>query len=210
MYMIMRTIGYSEGTPLQQEAGSSVIGRETESEQYVLYSSDGDEEMMEVVVEDDVENQELMREPTEGTQMELEQALQQMKETSKRLGLLTANIGRNGNTARRPDVPSVGRPQALTPLRRLDKRSHLHKKEQAKRKPTANMSDYARDERDACAVCLRKQPNNSTSNQICWIQCPTCEDWMHIDCISKVFPRDGSKLDEVIDSMYNNRTCVFI
>ncbi|KAK6743088.1 hypothetical protein RB195_010387 [Necator americanus] len=121
MYMIMRTIGYSEGTPLQQEAGSSVIGRETESEQYVLYSSDGDEEMMEVVVEDDVENQELMREPTEGTQMELEQALQQMKETSKRLGLLTANIGRNGNTARRPDVPSVGRPQALTPLRRLDK-----------------------------------------------------------------------------------------
>ncbi|KAK6763970.1 hypothetical protein RB195_024342 [Necator americanus] len=83
----------------------------------------------------------------------------------------------NVRLARRPHVPSVGRPQALTSMRKLHKRSHLRKAEQAKRKPVLDISDCAQDERDACAVRLRMQPSSSnTNNQSCWIQCLTCED----------------------------------
>ncbi|KAK6739597.1 hypothetical protein RB195_008226 [Necator americanus] len=83
--------------------------------------------------------------------------------------------------ARHPDVPSFGCPQALTPIRKLYKRSHLGKEEQAKRrKPLLDIPERAQDERDVCAVCLRMQQiTGSTSNQICRIQCPTCVDWMH-------------------------------
>ncbi|KAK6748918.1 hypothetical protein RB195_001501 [Necator americanus] len=135
---------------------SSVFDGEVENEHNGPYSSDGDEEMMEVVVVDDVENEsvarnstdvedrhkdmfqrmemmyasaresmlKVMREPTEGTGMEIEQVLQQMDELTKRLGLLAENVGRNGDTARlarRHDVPPVGCPQALTPIRKQHK-----------------------------------------------------------------------------------------
>ncbi|KAK6741601.1 hypothetical protein RB195_009457 [Necator americanus] len=237
------------GRRSQRDGVSSVVDGEVENEHNGPYSSDGDEEMMEVVVEDDVKNEsvarssteliyayvclepkiyvwmyastresmlKVMRELTEGTGMEIEQVLKQMDKPTKRLGLLAENVGRNGDTARRivyrwdagsgegsvttdarrHDVPSVGCPQALTPIRKLHKRAHLRKAEQAKRKPVLDIPDCAQDERDACAVCLRMQPiTGSTNHQICWIQCPTCEDWMHTDCISKnVCPRDGAEL----------------
>ncbi|KAK6735699.1 hypothetical protein RB195_018746 [Necator americanus] len=192
------------GSRSQQDAVSSVVDGEVENEHNGPYSSDGDEEMMEVVVEDDVENEsvarsstdmyasaresmlKVMREPTGGTGMEIEQVLQQMDELTKRLGLLAENVGRNGDTARlarRHDVPSVGCPQALTPIRKLHKRVHLRKVEEAKRKPILEIPDCAQDEKDACALCLRMQPiTGSTNHRICWIQCPTCEDWMHTTC----------------------------
>ncbi|KAK6749920.1 hypothetical protein RB195_002122 [Necator americanus] len=219
------------GRRSQRDGVSSVVDGEAENEHDGPYSSDGDEEMMEVVVEDDVKNEsvarsstdvedrykdmfqkmemmyasaresmlKVMREPTEGTQMESEQALQQMDELTRRLGLLAENVGRNGDTARlarRHDVPSVGCPQALTPIRKLHKRTHLRKAEQAKRKPVLDIPDCAQDEREACAVCIRMQPiSGSTKHRICWIQCPTCEDWMYTDCISNnVCPRDGAEL----------------
>ncbi|KAK6749921.1 hypothetical protein RB195_002122 [Necator americanus] len=221
----------AEGRRSQRDGVSSVVDGEAENEHDGPYSSDGDEEMMEVVVEDDVKNEsvarsstdvedrykdmfqkmemmyasaresmlKVMREPTEGTQMESEQALQQMDELTRRLGLLAENVGRNGDTARlarRHDVPSVGCPQALTPIRKLHKRTHLRKAEQAKRKPVLDIPDCAQDEREACAVCIRMQPiSGSTKHRICWIQCPTCEDWMYTDCISNnVCPRDGAEL----------------
>ncbi|KAK6735698.1 hypothetical protein RB195_018746 [Necator americanus] len=173
------------GSRSQQDAVSSVVDGEVENEHNGPYSSDGDEEMMEVVVEDDVENEsvarsstdvedrhkdmfqtresmlKVMREPTGGTGMEIEQVLQQMDELTKRLGLLAENVGRNGDTARlarRHDVPSVGCPQALTPIRKLHKRVHLRKVEEAKRKPILEIPDCAQDEKDACALCLRMQP----------------------------------------------------
>ncbi|KAK6735695.1 hypothetical protein RB195_018744 [Necator americanus] len=154
-------ISTSLGRRSQQEAVSSVIGGETEGEQYGPYSSDGDEEMMEVVVKDDVENQEvarsstdiedrhkdifqrmemerasareralkLMREPSEGTQMELEQALQLA------FGQPFSSTDTDKETA-----------QGLKPLICKKKsseifiqRSLLRKDEQAKRKPTVNI-----------------------------------------------------------------------
>ncbi|KAK6728501.1 hypothetical protein RB195_005877 [Necator americanus] len=82
----------------------------------------------------------------------------------------------NVRLARRPEEPPVGRPQTPAPIRKLHKRAHLRKEEQAKRKPTLDIPDCAQDERDTCA-------------------CPTCEDWMHTECISNVCPRDGTDLE---------------
>ncbi|KAK6763971.1 hypothetical protein RB195_024343 [Necator americanus] len=50
------------GRHSQQDALSSVVSRETESVRDGPYSSDGDEEVMEMVVEDDVENEEEVEE----------------------------------------------------------------------------------------------------------------------------------------------------
>ncbi|KAK6759326.1 hypothetical protein RB195_021116 [Necator americanus] len=45
------------------------------------------------------------------------------------------------------------------------------------------------------AAKYRMQRSNSTNNQIYWIQCPTCEDWMHTECISNnVCPHDRTEL----------------
>ncbi|KAK6728306.1 hypothetical protein RB195_005755 [Necator americanus] len=141
----------------------------------------------------------VMRNPTAATRMGLEQAESKLKEFRKMIDDLAGNVEESENNvrlARRPEVPPVGRPQTLTPIRKLHKRAHLRKEEQAKRKPTLDIPDCAQDERDACAVCLRMQPSrNSTHNQICWIQCPTCEDWMHTECINNVCPRDGTDLE---------------
>ncbi|KAK6735449.1 hypothetical protein RB195_018577 [Necator americanus] len=57
----------------------------------------------------------LMREPTEGTQMELEQALQEMEEISKILSLLAANIGKSGKRKYcSPPRHAFGRPFSST------------------------------------------------------------------------------------------------
>ncbi|KAK6763674.1 hypothetical protein RB195_024121 [Necator americanus] len=201
-------------TPFAARRISSVFDGEVENENNGQYSSDGDEEMMEVVVEDDVENESVARSSTDVEdrhkdmfqRMEMmyasarESMLKVMKEPTEGTGMeIEQNVGRNGDTtrlARRHDVPSVGCPQALTPIRKLHKRAHLRKAEEAKRKPVLDIPDCAQDERDACAVCLRMQPiTGSTNHRICWIQCPTCEEWMHTDCISNnVCPRDGAEL----------------
>ncbi|KAK6764775.1 hypothetical protein RB195_024919 [Necator americanus] len=201
------------GRRSQQNCGlslSSAEGEEADSVQDALYSSDGDEEMMEAAVDDEVESAEMalirenvikmMRRPTEGAQMSMEQTLRNLEQLRKTTDSLADNAegnDQNMRLARRADVPPVGRPQAPTPIRKLQKRAHLRKEEQGKRrKPLLEIPDCAHDERDACAVCLRMQPSNSTNNQICWIQCPTCEDWMHTECISNnVCPHDGTELD---------------
>ncbi|KAK6742616.1 hypothetical protein RB195_010087 [Necator americanus] len=177
------------GRRSQEDASSSVVSRETES---ARYSSDGDEEMMEIVVEGDVENEvevgrsstdiedrhrdifrrmemeyasareslfKVMRNPTAGTRMGLEQAESKLKEFRKMIDDLAGNVEESENNvrlARRPEVPPVGRPQTLTPIRKLHKRAHLRKEEQAKRKPTLDIPDCAQDERDACAVDLTR------------------------------------------------------
>ncbi|KAK6764774.1 hypothetical protein RB195_024919 [Necator americanus] len=229
------------GRRSQQNCGlslSSAEGEEADSVQDALYSSDGDEEMMEAAVDDEVESAvgvgaeetlrsstdiqdgnrdllqriememalirenviKMMRRPTEGAQMSMEQTLRNLEQLRKTTDSLADNAegnDQNMRLARRADVPPVGRPQAPTPIRKLQKRAHLRKEEQGKRrKPLLEIPDCAHDERDACAVCLRMQPSNSTNNQICWIQCPTCEDWMHTECISNnVCPHDGTELD---------------
>ncbi|KAK6728305.1 hypothetical protein RB195_005755 [Necator americanus] len=121
----------------------------------------------------------VMRNPTAATRMGLEQAESKLKEFRKMIDDLAGNVEESENNvrlARRPEVPPVGRPQTLTPIRKLHKRAHLRKEEQAKRKPTLDIPDCAQDERDACA-------------------CPTCEDWMHTECINNVCPRDGTDLE---------------
>ncbi|KAL6730158.1 hypothetical protein Aduo_001153 [Ancylostoma duodenale] len=71
----------------------------------------------------------------------------------------------NAQLASRADVSLVGRTQALTPIRKLHKRSHIRKAEQAKRKKS-----------DSCAVCLRATPNvTSKEPNVNWTQCGTCE-----------------------------------
>ncbi|KAK6762947.1 hypothetical protein RB195_023598 [Necator americanus] len=52
-------------TRSQRDIVSSIVGGETESEQYGPYSSDGDEEIIEVVVEDDVEKEDVTRTSTD-------------------------------------------------------------------------------------------------------------------------------------------------
>ncbi|KAK6732116.1 hypothetical protein RB195_016476 [Necator americanus] len=62
----------------------------------------------------------------------------------------------NMRLARRPDVPPVRRPQAPTPIRKLQKRAHLRKEEQAKRRgPLLDIPDCTQDEKDTCTVCLQ-------------------------------------------------------
>ncbi|ETN73789.1 hypothetical protein NECAME_13421 [Necator americanus] len=55
--LITATYAKQLGTRSQRDIVSSIVGGETESEQYGPYSSDGDEEIIEVVVEDDVEKE---------------------------------------------------------------------------------------------------------------------------------------------------------
>ncbi|KAK6761986.1 hypothetical protein RB195_022906 [Necator americanus] len=112
--------------------------------------------------------------------MGLEEAKSRLEEFRKMIDDLARNVEESENNvrlARHPEVPPVGHPQALTSIRKLHKHVHLRKAEQAKRKPVLDVPDCAQDEKDACAVCLRIQPiSSSTNHQICWIQCPTCED----------------------------------
>ncbi|KAK6749367.1 hypothetical protein RB195_001778 [Necator americanus] len=153
---------------------------------------------MEIVVEDDVENEEEVgrsstdledchRDIFQRMEMEYASARESLFKVMRNPteGTRMGNVEESENNvrlARRPEVPPIGCPQTLTPIRKLHKRAHLRKEEQAKRKPTLDIPDCAQDERGACAVCLRMQPNtNSTHNQI---------SWMHTECISNVCPRE--------------------
>lgn len=66
----------------------------------------------------------VMRNPTEGTRMGLEQAESMLKEFRKMIDDLAGNVEESENNvrlARRPEVPPVGRPQTLTLIRKLHK-----------------------------------------------------------------------------------------
>ncbi|KAK6763481.1 hypothetical protein RB195_023977 [Necator americanus] len=87
-----------------------------------------------------------MRNPTDGTRMGLEQAESKLKEFRKMIDYLEGNVEESENNvrlARRSEVPSVGRPQTLTPIRKMHK---------AKRKPTLDIPDYAQDETRVCCT----------------------------------------------------------
>ncbi|KAK6749366.1 hypothetical protein RB195_001778 [Necator americanus] len=132
---------------------------------------------MEIVVEDDVENEEEVgrsstdledchRDIFQRMEMEYASARESLFKVMRNPteGTRMGNVEESENNvrlARRPEVPPIGCPQTLTPIRKLHKRAHLRKEEQAKRKPTLDIPDCAQDERGACAVCLRMQPNTN-------------------------------------------------
>ncbi|KAL6725823.1 hypothetical protein Aduo_007851 [Ancylostoma duodenale] len=84
-----------------------------------------------------------LRKPSDRVPEEMERAYRLMEEARKIMaGLATEpnekeNDENNVELARRPDVPLVGKPQALTPIRKLHKRSCLRKQEQATKRKRA-------------------------------------------------------------------------
>ncbi|VDN32586.1 unnamed protein product, partial [Cylicostephanus goldi] len=118
----------------------------------------------------------LLNKPDEELLATLEKAEKLQNEFRKLMAEAATRINGKENDvrlARRPDVASNGRPQALTPIRKLHKRSHLRSVQQAKRKLSFEIPDCAAGERDTCAVCLRMQPSNMGSETtISWIECP--------------------------------------
>ncbi|KAK6761977.1 hypothetical protein RB195_022902 [Necator americanus] len=126
----------------RQYALPSVVSRKAEDGPY---SSDGDEEVIEVVVEDHVENEK------ECTQMGLEEAKSRLEEFRKMIDDLARNVEESENNVR---------------LARHPEHAHLRKAEQAKRKPVLDIPDCAQDERNACAcpTCedgMHQQPSPS-------------------------------------------------
>ncbi|KAK6730492.1 hypothetical protein RB195_007135 [Necator americanus] len=95
----------------------------------------------------------MMKRTTKGAQMSMEQTLRNLEQLRKMADSLADNAERsdqNMRLARRPDVPSVGRPQAPTPIRKLQKRVHLRKEET---KTTAGNSGLCT-RREGRACCL--------------------------------------------------------
>ncbi|EYB81187.1 hypothetical protein Y032_0390g556 [Ancylostoma ceylanicum] len=144
-----------------------------------------------------------LKNPGDGLLEKMERAYHFMEEARKVMaGVAAEATGKENNAqlARRPDVSLVGRTQAFTPIRKLHKRSHLRRVEQAKRKKVDGIPDYLPSQMDACAVCLRAQPNvTSKDPNVNWVQCEACDEWFHFECVADTCPTDGTILEKVIE-----------
>ncbi|KHJ85752.1 hypothetical protein OESDEN_14513 [Oesophagostomum dentatum] len=202
-----RTMSLYAGDELTADVLTVEDAPSTEDQEH---NSDGEDLMeVEVVIEDDepvndyaagrVCSLAVLNKADDNVSKALEKASYYMEEFRKLMAAVDNEVNGKENSqqlARRPDIPITGRPQGLTPIRKLHKRSHLRKAEQAKRKKVEGIPDYETDRRDACSVCLRKDPlTNTGSSQVFWIQCPKCENWMHTDCVDKTCPRDETLLE---------------
>ncbi|CAJ0594970.1 unnamed protein product [Cylicocyclus nassatus] len=82
-----------------------------------------------------------LRNPTEESLETLKEALHCMEEFARKTVALEMKID-SQPLVRRPDVPTVGRPQPFTPIRKLHKRSHIRKTGEPKRVPFQVFPDY--------------------------------------------------------------------
>ncbi|CAJ0606828.1 unnamed protein product [Cylicocyclus nassatus] len=71
--------------------------------------------------------------------------------------------------------------------------SHLRKNGEEKRGPLQVFPDYDVDDRDTCTAYLRMELVEGTGD-VHWIQCPTCDNWSHMQCINGEYPGDGTVL----------------
>ncbi|EYB81188.1 hypothetical protein Y032_0390g556 [Ancylostoma ceylanicum] len=171
-----------------------------------LHGSDEEDEIVEVVMSYAATRTcafTALKNPGDGLLEKMERAYHFMEEARKVMaGVAAEATGKENNAqlARRPDVSLVGRTQAFTPIRKLHKRSHLRRVEQAKRKKVDGIPDYLPSQMDACAVCLRAQPNvTSKDPNVNWVQCEACDEWFHFECVADTCPTDGTILEKVIE-----------
>lgn len=97
---------------------------------------------------------------------------------------------------RRAELQPVGRPPKPQPIRILTK-AQLKKRANHTEPENVLLPKYRKDDIPYCSVCFRLQPDEEDGcNNIDWIQCCLCENWMHTACLhgSKFCPHDETPL----------------
>ncbi|VDO20338.1 unnamed protein product [Heligmosomoides polygyrus] len=82
-------------------------------------------------------------------------------------------------------------------LQRLDAKAQLKKRDVRTDQASVQLPKYQKDDVPFCSLCFRMQPQDGgESVTVDWIQCCSCENWMHVACLngSETCPHDETPL----------------